>query len=76
MTRSKCAACGVVFASVSAFDAHRVGNYERRDPATGRKRRATRRCLSLVELVARGMVQNARSFWSLPGARPMYARSA
>jgi hypothetical protein len=55
-TRSECAACGVVFAGVRAFDAHRVGSYQSN----------TRHCLTASEMRAQGMTLDARGWWMLP----------
>ncbi|HXR65851.1 MAG TPA: hypothetical protein VN729_08005 [Ktedonobacteraceae bacterium] len=57
-TRSECAACGMIFAGVRAFDAHRVGSYQSK----------TRRCLTISEMQAQGMTQEARGWWMLPEA--------
>jgi len=48
----KCSACGELFAMVSTFDKHRVGDY-----ASGR------RCISRSEMLAKGWVQYAAQFW-------------
>lgn len=47
----QCAACAEFFSSPTAFDAHRTGPQD------------ARRCLSSVEMLAAGMLKNARGFW-------------
>lgn len=59
-TRSHCPRCGVTFVSVAAFDYHRVGLYT----PTGR------RCLTLDEMQAEGMVQEERGVWGFDPTRP------
>lgn len=49
-----CRSCGVAFRSVRAFDVHRYG------PA------ADRRCYTTPRMPERGLVLDARGFWSLP----------
>lgn len=56
--RCACSACGSVFCSVTAFDLHRVGTY-----AQGREKH-TRRCLSVDEMLKRGMAHTASGAWS------------
>lgn len=58
-TRSQCACCKQVFAGTRAFDAHRVGPYTRKQQK--------RRCLTRREMLLRGMTQNERGWWMLPG---------
>ncbi len=74
-TRSLCRGCGLTFTSVAAFDAHRTGSYGEpiyKSSRTGKSRRVgghtppTRRCMTLTELLALGMTQNARGWWMLP----------
>lgn len=48
--RCRCSACGRYFNSVYAFDLHRVGTYPHR------------RCLGLVEMLAKGMRFNDDGF--------------
>ena len=54
-SRCQCAACGEVFNSVSVFDLHRVGSWH--------AYRSTRRCLTVIEMMARGWTKNTRRFW-------------
>ena len=63
-----CGACGLDFAGVSAFDAHRVGKHAytsteglRMDPP----REDGRRCLYPHELEEKGFVQNSWGRWTL-----------
>ena len=70
MAKSTCAnpACGLIFSSLSAFDMHQVGEYSKpRYDATGHRVigriPSTRRCLSIAEMQARGMVQNEKGWW-------------
>ncbi len=76
-TRSHCRACGLTFHSVTAFDAHRTGSYG--EPiyqlsSTGKSRKvvghtpATRRCMTVAEIQALGMTQNAKGWWMLPAS--------
>lgn len=61
-----CGACGLVFSSLSGFDAHRVGKHAysysegvKMEPL----REDGRRCLSVDELERAGFAQDARSRW-------------
>src|SRR5262245_27963615 len=62
-----CRGCGLDFASVQAFDAHRVGthaySYDQGLQAT-RPRRDGRRCLDPAELLERGWQQNRWGRWA------------
>ena len=51
-SRSLCPSCHQRFNSTYAFDRHRVGAYP-----------SHRRCLTHDEMIARGMLINARGFW-------------
>lgn len=42
-----------MFTSLSAFDLHRTGKFERK----------MRRCLTEQEMFAKGMVQNTKGWW-------------
>ena len=53
--QSLCRACGLLFASVSVFDAHRIGDYA-----------AGRQCLTPEQLQLRGFAPNERGFWRQP----------
>ena len=59
-TRSYCPKCGVTFISVAAFDYHRVGPYTLRG----------RRCLTLNEMRAEGMIQEKQGAWAFDPTRP------
>ncbi|HLG79143.1 MAG TPA: hypothetical protein VFA09_03125 [Ktedonobacteraceae bacterium] len=56
MAISHCRACQHTFTSITAFDLHRSGSYER----------STRRCLTEEEMRAKGMTRNGRGWWSAP----------
>ena len=49
--RNQCPACGELFNSSGAFDKHRTGDF------------SARRCLSVEEMTAKGMVPNETGFW-------------
>ena len=58
-----CRPCGLYFNSTHAFDKHRVGEY----PA--------RRCLSVAEMLAKGMALNATGWWvTALNTNPDYSR--
>lgn len=57
-----CTVCHETFGGTVAGDAHRVGAYET----------YSRRCLTVGEMLGKGMARNDRGVWSQPGA----ARSA
>jgi hypothetical protein len=74
-TRSLCRACGLTFASVAAFDAHRTGSYGEpihKLSSTGKSRKTigytphTRRCMTVAEIQALGMTQDNKGWWTLP----------
>jgi hypothetical protein len=83
---NECSTCRLDFASLSAFDAHRVGKYPQTGPSEYRDRLATglvpvdedwrpehgRRCLSEDELRERGFRTDKRGRWRRPpsGRRP------
>ena len=54
-SRCRCAQCRGSFNSVSVFDSHRKGNFEECG--------AERRCLTVLEMRAKGWRVNARGFW-------------
>jgi hypothetical protein len=66
--KSICSACGEAFISVAAFDFHRVGPYLP----------GTRRCLTVSEMQAEGLLQDEQGCWGFaPGhARPDQATFA
>lgn len=51
--RNQCAGCGEYFNSSFAFDRHRVGEHEGEQ----------RRCMTVDEMLARGMSVSASGFW-------------
>lgn len=50
--RNQCAGCACYFNSSFAFDKHRTGEHG-----------VNRRCLSVSEMIAKGMVEGADGFW-------------
>ncbi len=50
--RCQCPTCGEYFNSVTAFDRHRVGDFD-----------TARRCLTVAEMEAVGFMRNAARFW-------------
>jgi hypothetical protein len=56
--RCRCAACGDLFNSTSAFDRHRAGTFAPRGTWPH-----SRRCLTADELHAKGWSRNAAGFW-------------
>lgn len=73
--KSDCRACGHSFASLSSFDKHRTGDFEK--PIYRQKEdgtpvndivgytKDTRRCMTVPEMLAAGMKQNERGWWTL-----------
>ena len=55
MSKSTCSACGEIFNSVKAFDAHRYGSFT--DKAFPRS------CRSKKGMLERGMTQNEKGWW-------------
>ena len=53
MPKSHCGGCHQMFTSLSAFDMHRTGKFERKK----------RRCLTEQDMLAKGMVQNTKGWW-------------
>ena len=68
--KSVCRACTQTFTSVKAFDFHRTGSYG--EPIYDKSGQIVgytphqRHCLSVEEMVALGMTQNARGWWQMP----------
>jgi hypothetical protein len=58
-----CRACGEDFASVTLFDAHRVGRHEY---TWSPEREDGRRCLSVEEMEEKGWTLNAQGRWFDP----------
>jgi hypothetical protein len=53
MPKSSCRRCGQTFTSLSAFDLHRTGKFQHK----------MRRCPTEQDMLAKGMVQNAKGWW-------------
>ena len=81
--RNFCRGCSQDFASVSAFDRHRIGTYKythdeglRRDPI----REDGRRCLDADEMPEAGMAPDVRGRWTIVAdverARRRFAQAA
>ena len=51
--RNQCPSCGLYFNSTAAFDKHRHGRFTPPE----------RRCLTVAEMLQKGMAQNSRNFW-------------
>lgn len=68
--RCRCAGCGLLFTSGSAFAAHRRGAFA---PVN---RPDTRRCLTEAELRAAGWLPNARGYWRKPAPASAFARAS
>ena len=62
--RCLCPTCREKFNSTAAFDAHRTGTYDLTAPHYGR------RCLTVAEMVAKGMAKNPKGFWLTPRKNP------
>jgi hypothetical protein len=62
--RCKCSTCGQLFNSTAAFDKHRTGSYS-----------DARRCRSIEEMQARGMIPNAAGYW-VTAAMPAALRTS
>jgi hypothetical protein len=63
MPKSCCRGCNQMFTSLSAFDLHRRGKFERK----------RRRCMTEQEMRDMGMVQNTKGWWmrsAFDGALP------
>jgi hypothetical protein len=58
-----CSACGLDFGGVRAFDLHRVGSHQY-DVST--ERPDGRRCLTVEEMLERGLYLNPSGRWSQP----------
>ena len=57
--RCQCAACGEVFTRTSSFDKHRTGQYAKPGEWAG-----DRRCMTIGEMLAKGMARNADGVWA------------
>ena len=74
---NECGTCGIDFASVTAFDRHRVGKHAfthtqglRMKPP----REDGRRCLDTDEMAALGMAISGRGRWAIPGNKDRFVR--
>jgi hypothetical protein len=66
MSVSLCKSCMETFNSVGAFDKHRVGGYGEPIYEKGQLKgytKHTRRCMTVAEMVAAGMVKNKYGYW-------------
>lgn len=76
-----CTTCGEDFGSVSAFEAHRIGDYLQRGASeyTGRLAEWTskkgRRCLTPAELLERRWTRDSRGRWRQPNQGAPWAPS-
>jgi hypothetical protein len=59
-----CRVCHETFSGTTAGDRHRVGVYETPVLPAGR------RCLSVAEMTAKGLVQNTHGIWTSGGENP------
>lgn len=66
-SRCQCTACGELFASVAAFDRHRVGKF------AGVGGTNTRRCLSVAEMQAHEWPKTDKGFWLRPAPRAVHS---
>lgn len=70
--RNQCQGCKEYFNSTAAFDKHRIGSFG--SPiGDGTYAPNTRRCRSIEEMSAAGMVKNSGNFW-ITAANPMFAK--
>jgi hypothetical protein len=60
---NQCSACGADFTSVRLFDGHRIGVHEYESSP---ERPDGRRCLTLLEMQAKGWEKDARGRWLDP----------
>jgi hypothetical protein len=61
---NQCPGCAELFNSTAAFDRHRTGDYG-----------VNRRCRTVEEMTARGMIKNAGGWW-VTAANPMHKEAA
>ena len=75
MGKNLCRAYGLTLGNLKAFDTHRTGSFGEaiyKLSRTGKSRqvigytRQTRRCMTLQELMALGMTQDHKGWWTLP----------
>lgn len=60
--RNQCPACGEYFNRTSGFNKHRIGKFD-----LPKEHIDGRRCMTIDEMVAKGMRVNSDGFWTLPG---------
>ena len=74
MGMNRCRACGLTFSNLESFDTHRTGSYGKaiyQQSSTGKSRQVightppTRRCMTLPEIQALGMTQDAKGWWTV-----------
>lgn len=63
--RNQCPGCDLYFNSTAAFDKHRHGTYTPNE----------RRCLTVVEMLEKGMAINAKGYW-VSAVNPKWAEAA
>lgn len=56
----QCTICGHTFGGERGFERHRTGDYAQHGKAN------TRRCMTVAEMLAAGLSQDARSIWRRP----------
>lgn len=61
--KNQCPSCKLYFNSTAAFDRHRSGTFTPN----------TRRCLTVTEMLEKGMAQNARGWW-ISAVNPKWAK--
>lgn len=75
MGMNLCRGCGLTFGTLKSFETHRTGSYGEpiyKASSTGKSRQVightppTRRCMTLPEIQAVGMTQDAKGWWALP----------
>jgi hypothetical protein len=66
-SRCQCPACGEYFASVAAFDRHRVGAFAKEG------RPNTRRCLAVAEMLEQEWPKTEKGFWLRPSAKAVHS---
>ena len=73
MGMNHCRSCNTTFASLEAFDMHRIGDFEtpvyklKKDGTSTNHVEtylpSTRRCMTQAEIIQAGMVQNDKGWW-------------
>lgn len=62
--RNECPSCELFFNSNAAFDKHRTGDHGK-----------DRRCMTVDEMLAKGMAQNATGWW-VTALNPQFSEAA